>query len=115
MWCSPTGTNGWYTSIPALRIESEDAESVVQSIWYKVGEGAWTAYSGPLALTEGDHEIKAYGVDNHGLPGELAYLRVRIEKYPRRALLDVQLATLSPDRKHEAAWIFSLTGPADML
>jgi cytochrome c len=54
---APDGSNGWYRTMPAFALAATDADgSGVASTEYAIGDGAWTAYSGPVEL-DGQGEI----------------------------------------------------------
>ena len=61
------GDNGWYISTVTITLEATDDVSGVASIFYKIDEGTWTEYTDPVeVLTDGDHNIDYYAVDNAG-------------------------------------------------
>jgi len=78
---SPDGSNGWYVSDVVITLTSNDTGSGIDTIFYKIGDGEWSEYTGNISLTEdGTHTIYYYAVDNVGnVEGEKS-IEVKIDK-----------------------------------
>lgn len=63
---SPDGQNGWYTGDVSVTLTSDDADSGVDRIEYATTDDAWTAYTAPIAITDGITAIRFRGVDEAG-------------------------------------------------
>ncbi|WP_019415189.1 PxKF domain-containing protein [Paenisporosarcina sp. TG20] len=60
--------NGWYTNDVSVALSATDNNggSGVKETNYKVGNGDWGPYTSPISLSEGEHTIKFYSIDNSG-------------------------------------------------
>jgi len=63
---SGTQQSGWYTSPVVVTLSGSDDLSGLNKIIYKVDYEPWADYSGSFTLTEGEHRLWAYAVDNAG-------------------------------------------------
>ena len=61
----PTET-GWYLTAPTVELSASDTESGMGVIEYALGDGAWTAFSGPIAIPEGVTELRFRASDALG-------------------------------------------------
>lgn len=76
-----------YTDPVNITVSAADQGSGIARIEFSLNGGAWTTYSGPVAVaTSGDHVFQARAVDRAGLVGEIA---------TRTFTLDVKVPTLS--------------------
>jgi hypothetical protein len=64
---SPDGKNGWYRTAPSVRILSIDRETYVEEIKAWLDDEMWEDPEIPLVLANGEHSIRAYGVDSLGI------------------------------------------------
>lgn len=64
----PDGANGWYRTSPTFTLAASDADgSGVASTEYAIGDGAWTAYEGPVALPgQGEVAVSFRSTDEAG-------------------------------------------------
>ncbi|SDO20381.1 Protein of unknown function [Nakamurella panacisegetis] len=63
----PNGQNGWYTSPIELKLSATDGDSGVASTEYALGDGAWTAYTGPVLIDlEGAQSVQFRSTDKAG-------------------------------------------------
>jgi len=63
---SPNGTNGWLTSSASFTLGATDATSGVATRFFRLDGGATQTFTGPVALTQGDHTVEYWSVDNAG-------------------------------------------------
>jgi len=59
------GEDGWYTKAPTVTLKAEDAEGVAETT-YRIGDGAWQTYQGPIELPEGTSTLQFSSVDVQG-------------------------------------------------
>jgi Listeria-Bacteroides repeat domain (List_Bact_rpt)/Divergent InlB B-repeat domain len=99
---SPDGQNGWYVSTPAastptvsaptvsaptasapaVSVSATDDTGTTPTIEYSVGNGAWTAYTGPLPVAEGDWTYQFRATDGVGVVSTPVSLPVRFDPTP---------------------------------
>lgn len=60
------GVAGWYVSDIKVNASSTDNGSGLASLEYSFNDGAWTAYTGYLPYSEGQHNIKFRATDQAG-------------------------------------------------
>ncbi|HSF37478.1 MAG TPA: DUF1349 domain-containing protein, partial [Nocardioides sp.] len=64
---SPDGRAGWFTTTPKVTLSATDGGSGVARTEYRLGNGAWTAYSSPFTITEqGRQVLEVRSVDRAG-------------------------------------------------
>jgi hypothetical protein len=63
---SPDGTNGWFVSSASFTLSAADAASGVASRLYRLDGGSAQTYTGPVSLSQGDHTIEYWAVDQAG-------------------------------------------------
>ena len=65
---APDGGNGWYRTVPSFALAATDGEgSGVASTEYAIGDGAWTAYEGPVELSgQGETAVSFRSTDASG-------------------------------------------------
>jgi hypothetical protein len=62
-----TGDNGWYKDfLPSVTLTAADDGSGVASTFYRLDNGAYTAYTTSFTVPEGPHTVVFYSVDNAG-------------------------------------------------
>ena len=60
------GANGWYSSAVQVSVSASDSGSGVNTVEYDLDGAGWTAYSGPLDLSDGVHNLSLRVIDNAG-------------------------------------------------
>ncbi|MFW6773463.1 family 78 glycoside hydrolase catalytic domain [Nocardioides sp. CPCC 205120] len=88
---SDAGQDGWYGADAELTLTAEVPEGV--EVQYAVGDGAWTAYTAPVALAEGSYDVRWRKVRGDVTGGE-GSLAVKVD-----ATLPTATATLGADRR----------------
>ena len=73
------GRNGWYRSDVTVTLNATDLGSGVATISYRVDQGTWQYYDGPITLGEGDHTVEYAATDLAGLQGPDNLLQIRID------------------------------------
>ncbi|GIM63369.1 hypothetical protein Pve01_80320 [Planomonospora venezuelensis] len=64
---SPDGRSGWFTTAPKVTLSATDAGSGVARTEYRIGNGAWTAYTAPFTITaQGRQVLEVRSVDRAG-------------------------------------------------
>jgi glucose/arabinose dehydrogenase/type 1 glutamine amidotransferase/regulation of enolase protein 1 (concanavalin A-like superfamily) len=64
---SPDGSAGWFTTAPKVTLNATDAGSGVVRTEYRIGNGAWTAYTAPFTITaQGRQVLEVRSVDKAG-------------------------------------------------
>jgi glucose/arabinose dehydrogenase/PKD repeat protein/type 1 glutamine amidotransferase len=64
---APDGRAGWFTTAPKVTLSATDAGSGVARTEYRIGNGAWTAYTAPFTITaQGRQVIEVRSVDRAG-------------------------------------------------
>ncbi len=58
----PDGLNGWYKTAPVVTLQSTDPNpgSGIASQFYQIGQGSWTSYASPFAITQNGHVALSY-------------------------------------------------------
>jgi len=80
---SPTGLNNWYTRSVTLTFLSNDSVSWVNKTWYRINNGTWENYTGPVLFQEdGIHIIEYYSIDNAGNQETFHQVSIKIDKTP---------------------------------
>lgn len=77
----PDGEAGWYTTAPSFSLEASDAGgSGVATTEYAIGDGAWTAYTEPVAVTvEGEATVAYRSTDTAGNVEEAGSATVQVD------------------------------------
>ncbi|HEY1105347.1 MAG TPA: DUF1349 domain-containing protein, partial [Agromyces sp.] len=77
----PDGEDGWYTAAPSFALEATDADGTgVASTEYAIGDGAWTAYTEPVAVTgEGEATVAFRSTDVAGNVEEAGTSTVKVD------------------------------------
>ena len=63
---TPDGADGWYRGTTTLTVSATDSGSGLASTEYRVGSGAWTAYTAPIVVPEGTTGISYRATDVAG-------------------------------------------------
>jgi len=80
---SPTGLNNWYTRSVTLTFLGNDYVSWVNKTCYRINNGTWENYTGPVSLQEdGMHIVDYYSIDNAGNQENLHQVEIKIDKTP---------------------------------
>ena len=58
---SPDGTNGYFKTVPVVTLTGETNTGKTVSIFYKIDDGKYAAYSSPFSMPEGVHTLYYYG------------------------------------------------------
>ncbi|MGF9753812.1 ThuA domain-containing protein [Microvirga sp. 0TCS3.31] len=101
---SPDGSAGWFTTAPKVTLAATDADSGVARTEYRIGNGAWTAYTAPFTITaQGRQVLEVRSVDKAGNietaqskdiavdtgEPEVAFAGIRARTYPSHKATDV--------------------------
>ena len=70
------GNNEWFTSPVQVVL---GGSGTVATIRYRLDGGAWTAYSGPFVVPDGEHLIEVQGIDSQGTQEHLHVMTVRAD------------------------------------
>ncbi|NYE36076.1 glucose/arabinose dehydrogenase/PKD repeat protein/type 1 glutamine amidotransferase [Nocardioides cavernae] len=61
------GEEGWYVTGPSFTLAAEDGDgSGVATTEYRINGGAWTAYTGAVAVPDGEHTVAYRSTDEAG-------------------------------------------------
>jgi hypothetical protein len=76
--------NGWFRAVPrvVLRAADGDQNAGVAVTYYKVDGGAFTPYTGPFDLSNGQHTVSYYSVDLAGRQEATKTLTVNVDTTP---------------------------------
>ncbi|HDS59970.1 MAG TPA: DUF11 domain-containing protein, partial [Thermoplasmatales archaeon] len=76
----PTGTNGWYVSPVTFHLIAHDEASGVASTLYRVDDGAWQSYEGPVTIDrDGAHSLQYYSMDRVGNVEQTREIAINID------------------------------------
>ncbi|MEV4689401.1 OmpL47-type beta-barrel domain-containing protein [Microbacterium sp. LWH3-1.2] len=73
------GAGGWFVSPVSVSVSASDADSAVASVEYRLGEGAWSAYSSPVSIPEGATTFSYRATDEAGNVSEVGQLPVSVD------------------------------------
>ena len=77
---APTGANGWFTGPVTLAATATDDVTTAPALEYRIGDGAWAAYTGPVSLTkDGAYAVQFRATDKAGNASEVKTVDVRID------------------------------------
>ncbi|RIQ29641.1 ThuA domain-containing protein [Jiangella rhizosphaerae] len=72
----PDGQDGWYVSPVTVTLSADDPEADIE---YRLGEGEWTAYTGPLTLDQDGTHTVAYRATNAAGTSEPGTVEVAVD------------------------------------
>ncbi|WP_205859598.1 ThuA domain-containing protein [Phycicoccus flavus] len=76
----PNGENGWYTSAVTVTATATDDVTDEPTLEYRVGDGEWTAYEGPVEVTEdGTHTVAFRATDEAGNVSQVESVEVKVD------------------------------------
>ncbi|WP_426321998.1 OmpL47-type beta-barrel domain-containing protein [Microbacterium sp. E-13] len=73
------GVGGWFVSPVSVSVSASDAGSGVASVEYRLGEGAWGAYSSPVSIPEGTTTFSYRATDEAGNVSAVGQLPVKAD------------------------------------
>ena len=77
---TPNGGAGWYRSPVTLTATATDAVTKAPAIEYRIGDGAWTAYTAPVTLTaDGTYAVSFRARDEAGNVSPVETVTVKID------------------------------------
>ena len=65
------GLNNWYVTDPALIASASDDTSGLALLDYSLDNGGWNAYTAPVSLSDGVHNVSIWAEDQAGLVKEI--------------------------------------------
>lgn len=79
---TPNGKLSWYSSAPRVTLTANDgAGAGVDRTEYRIGEGEWTAYREPFAVTEdGLHRVQYRSTDEEGNAEAAKTITVKVDR-----------------------------------
>ncbi|TDD72611.1 carbohydrate-binding protein [Jiangella aurantiaca] len=72
----PDGQDGWYVTPVTVTLSADDPDADIE---YRVGEGEWTAYTGPVTLDEDGTHTVAYRATNAAGTSEAGTVEVAVD------------------------------------
>lgn len=79
---SADGQNGWYTAAPVLSAAATDDSGTAPTVEYRIGDGSWQPYPGPLTVPDGDWNYQFRATDNAGHTSAPVSREVRADTAP---------------------------------
>lgn len=78
---SPNGDNGWYDSKPVITLTASDNNEGIDKIEYQFDSqvGAWTTYSGPVEINNGQHVFYYRSLDLAGNYSNVGAKNVKVD------------------------------------
>ena len=76
---SHAGENGWLMREAEATLTATDDESGVASVEYRLADGAWTSYSGPISLPDGQYSIEFRATDVTGNVSDTQSREVKVD------------------------------------
>lgn len=76
---SGAGDDGWLRAGASVTLEASDDDTGVADIEYRLGDGEWTVYTGPVALTDGTTSFSYRATDRAGNVSEIVVRNVRVD------------------------------------
>ncbi|WP_426322017.1 glycosyl hydrolase family 95 catalytic domain-containing protein [Microbacterium sp. E-13] len=73
------GVGGWFVSPVSVSVSASDAGSGVASVEYRLGDGAWGAYSSPVSIPEGTTTFSYRATDEAGNVSAVGQLPVKAD------------------------------------
>ncbi|WP_084468860.1 ThuA domain-containing protein [Nocardiopsis trehalosi] len=72
----PTGSDGWYTSPVTVTLTADDPEAEVE---YRLGDGDWTPYTGPVEVADDGEHTLGYRAANDAGTSEEGALDLKVD------------------------------------
>jgi hypothetical protein len=86
-----TGSMGWFRSNLTVTLWSDDGGSGVEDTCYRLDDGQWQEYTGPVPVVgEDTHTIEFYSVDEAGNSEGASRRDLRIDSLPPMPVLGIQ-------------------------
>ncbi|WP_426322022.1 OmpL47-type beta-barrel domain-containing protein [Microbacterium sp. E-13] len=73
------GAGGWFVSPVSVSVSASDPDSAAVSVEYRLGEGAWSAYSSPVPIPEGVTTFSSRATDQAGNVSDVKQLPVKAD------------------------------------
>jgi len=84
---SPDGSNGWYVSTVRITLSASDGLSGISSTKYRLDGNSWRNYSSSLTLSDCEHIIEYYSIDNAGNQEDGKSKTINIDTVPPETAL----------------------------
>ncbi|MEH7117167.1 PKD domain-containing protein [Neobacillus vireti] len=107
---APNGNNGWYTTDTSITLTAADLDSGVEKTEYRLNQGTWQVYNGPIAITDnGSYNIEYRSTDKAGNVEAIKSVSLKLDK--TKPVTTAEVTPLSPNnwRKTDASVILSAT------
>ncbi|HYH71960.1 MAG TPA: ThuA domain-containing protein [Nocardioides sp.] len=103
---SPDGSAGWFTTAPKVTLSATDAGSGVARTEYRIGNGAWTAYTAPFTVTaQGRQVLEVRSVDEAGNVETAQSKDVAVDSgEPEVAISGIRARTYPSHQATDVAW-----------
>ena len=76
---SHAGENGWLMRGAEATLTATDDDSGVASVEHRLADGAWTSYSGPISLPDGQYSIEFHATDVAGNVSDTQSREVKVD------------------------------------
>ncbi|WP_210651190.1 OmpL47-type beta-barrel domain-containing protein [Nocardioides sp. SYSU D00065] len=108
---SPDGSAGWFTTAPKVTLAATDADSGVARTEYRIGNGAWTAYTAPFTVTaQGRQVLEVRSVDQAGNVETAQSKELAVDTgQPAVAISGIRARTYPSHKATAVAWTASDT------
>jgi glucose/arabinose dehydrogenase/type 1 glutamine amidotransferase/regulation of enolase protein 1 (concanavalin A-like superfamily) len=103
---SPDGSAGWFTTAPKVTLSATDAGSGVARTEYRIGSGAWTAYTAPFTITaQGRQVLEVRSVDRAGNVETAQSREIAVDSgEPEVAISGIRPRTYPSHQQASVAW-----------
>jgi hypothetical protein len=103
---SPDGSAGWFTTAPRVTLGATDAGSGVARTEYRIGSGAWTAYTAPFVVTaQGRQVLEVRSVDEAGNVETARSRELAVDTgEPEVAISGIRARTYPSHKQATVAW-----------
>ena len=103
---SPDGSAGWFTTAPKVTLSATDADSGVARTEYRIGNGAWTAYTAPFTVTaQGRQVLEVRSVDEAGNVETAQSKDIAVDTgEPEVAISGIRARTYPSHQATDVAW-----------
>ena len=103
---SPDGSAGWFTTAPKVTLAATDAGSGVARTEYRIGNGAWTAYTAPFTVTaQGRQVLEVRSVDRAGNVETAQSKDIAVDTgEPEVAISGIRARTYPSHKATDVAW-----------